>query len=253
MNRPRVAITRPGDRSTSILDRLRGGGFDAVSYPLIAAAPPLDTEPVHAAAARLADYDWLVLTSARAVEAFSSFLPGPVPAAVRVAAVGRATAAACAGRLRSADVVPDRHDAAGLLDALEGAIEARRFLLPGADRARSTLADGLRRRGAAEVVSVVVYRTVPGPGVASLVASLDAAEVDALVLASPSAVEFLADALADVRAALVAVTIVCIGETTAAAVRAHGLTVAAVAADPSDDAIVDALRVLFQTAVDQAL
>ncbi len=52
----------------------------------------MDPRPLERAATELALYDWLVFTSANAVEAFMPLTGGALPARIRVAVVGPATA-----------------------------------------------------------------------------------------------------------------------------------------------------------------
>ncbi|MGZ8379744.1 MAG: uroporphyrinogen-III synthase, partial [Gemmatirosa sp.] len=102
----------------------------------------------------------------------------------------------------------------------------------------------LRARGAI-VERVVAYRTLSTPpdALAECAAAASAATLDAVLLASPSAAQAIARACgaalraSDARAPLV----VCIGPATARACEGLGLRVAAVAAQPSDDALVRAL------------
>lgn len=109
-------------------------------------------------------------------------------------------------------------------------IAGSRVLIPCGDRSRPDLADALRA-GGAHVDTVVVYRTmVAGPGDREqLAAALREGRIDVVALASPSALDGIAAALDGNLQALRDVRLVCIGPTTAEAVRAAGLLPAAVA------------------------
>jgi len=109
----RIVVTRAEGAANGLIARLRALGAETISCPTIAVAPPLTWAPLDAALARLADFDWLVFTSANAVLAFSdrrgAVDPARVlPATLRIAAVGQATAGTARSLLREPDLVPAR-------------------------------------------------------------------------------------------------------------------------------------------------
>ena len=218
--------------------------------PLVAMVPPADPAALRRAAAALDQYDWIVLTSANAVEALAGARegpPGPLPASLRVATVGPATTRAVRERLGAEVALEPRHEyqAEGLLEAFRGVeVEGRRVLLPVSDRARDVLATGLRARGA--TVDVVnAYRTITPPGSAAALLRAVSARTDLVTLASPSAVEGLTAALGRAAMGLPAGVI---GPVTERAARAAGLAVEVVAAPSTTAGLVDAIRRHFATA-----
>ena len=99
-------------------------------------------------------------------------------------------------------------------------------LIPQADIAAPTLADGLRDRGVT-VTTVTAYRTSIGSGGVELPALLVQRAVDAVLFASPSAVTGCLerfDREGGHPDLLTSVPIVGIGPVTAAAARARGLS-----------------------------
>jgi porphobilinogen synthase len=164
-------------------------GAEVLAAPAIATAAPDSYDALDAALAGAARYDWLALTSAAAVDAVADRLAAAgaafPPAPPRVAAVGRATAAAARARLGRVDLVPAVHAADGLADALPG-VRGARVLFPCADRARDALPTVLRARGA-RVDRVVAYRTVDAPAdaLAEFAAAARAGALDAVLVASP--------------------------------------------------------------------
>jgi uroporphyrinogen-III synthase len=143
--------------------------------------------------------------------------------------VGPSTAHAIAAhfRGRATDLQPaSEFRAEALVEAFRARdLTGRHILLPVSDRARDTLAAGLRAQGAV-VESVVAYRTVAPDGVRARLDRALAEGIDLVVLASPSAVEGLVAALG-ARARGVAVAV--IGPVTEEAARSVGLDVRAVA------------------------
>lgn len=67
----RVLVPRGGRPGRELAEALESAGFEPVVAPLITFGPPVDAGPLHAGVVRLAagDYDWLVLTSERTVDA----------------------------------------------------------------------------------------------------------------------------------------------------------------------------------------
>lgn len=95
----RVVVTRAEGTSDAVAAQLRGLGADVLSCDSIRFAfAPLDADtPLDGCVRRLADYDWLVFTSATAVRAVverPTWAP-PADGRPRIATVGRATAAEC--------------------------------------------------------------------------------------------------------------------------------------------------------------
>jgi len=249
----RIVVTRAEGAASVLTARLGALGAATIACPTIAIAPPITWGPLDAALARLADYDWVVFTSANAVRAFSDRL-GVVdtvcalPATLRLAAVGRATAGAARSLLRAPELVPQDARAAGLVAAL-GATVGQRYLLPQSAIARPELAEGLRAAGATIDV-VTAYRTVPvaPAGLDEIAGLLHAGALDAVTLTSPSTVAGFLDGLAGVGFApdLLArlphrPALCCLGPTTAAAVRERGLPVAAIAGEQTDEGLIAAL------------
>jgi uroporphyrinogen-III synthase len=203
-----------------------------VSYPCIDICPPLDTAPLDQALTEAAEggFDWLVFTSANAVEAVEDRLrelgiPREGMVATRAAAVGPGTAAAVSEKLGIApEMCPEEHRAEALAADLV-ARRARRVLVPQAERAREALVRVLRENDV-EVEAVTAYRTVVGTGGADVPRLVSEGRVDAVVFASPSAVDNMAvrfEQEGGYWEDLKRVRIGCVGPVTADAARERGL------------------------------
>lgn len=240
----RIAVTRPAARADGLAAALEALGAEVLVAPAIATGPPASYAPLDAALAEA--YEWLALTSVAAVEAVAGRLAATgatVPGRARVAAVGTATARAARALLGRVDLVPAVHAADALADAMAGVtpgVRGARVLFPAADRARDALPAVLRARGAV-VRQVVAYRTADAPpeALAELARHAAAGTLHAVLVASPSAAGAVARACGAKH--LGALRAVCIGPTTADACRALALPVAAVAAEPTDAALVAAV------------
>jgi uroporphyrinogen III methyltransferase/synthase len=244
----RVLVTRGEEQSSGLMEALLGAGAEPVSLPLIRFAPPEDPGPLDRALAHLADYDFVVWTSANAVrhaaERARERGVDLARCAATVACVGPATAAAArAAGLPVHLTSAGRGGAEDLLDLLRRfAPRGRRFLLPRSALARGTLPEGLRREGA-EVDAVVAYRTLPAEVDApALRAELRADRFAALTFTSPSCVRHFSALLDDPAREAARRAVRCaIGSVTAAALAEAALAADVVASEPGAHALVAAL------------
>ena len=159
-----VVVTRAPHQSQAFIQQLESLGASVAHFPVIAIAPPADWGPADQAIRALENYDWLIFTSANAVDAFfDRASPQHLQNLfARIAVVGPATAQALEKRHRSADLVADNHVAEGLIAAF-APMEVNRLhmLLPRAASARDVLPDALGERGAAVDVVEVYRNTLP--------------------------------------------------------------------------------------------
>lgn len=225
----RIILTRPIAQTGDFEARVRALGGEPVVAPAIAIAPPDSWTIADAALRRVGTYDWVVFTSANALRAVveradTIAVPRDELRARHLAVVGPSTAAAVEAALRLPDFAPTVNTSEVLAQELAD-VENARILLPRGDLAGDALPDTLRARGAF-VDEIVVYRTVPGPGIPEIVWGVRESAVDALLFASASAVHFVADALcADAAIARPRSrwpVAVCLGPVTADAARESG-------------------------------
>ena len=163
----RIVVTRSREQAGELVDMLEARGAEAIQAPTIRIAAPEDFAAVDRACADAASYDWIVFTSANAVDYFLQrvLANGDVRdlKGVRLCAIGPSTAQRVARYGLRVELTPDEAKSEAVIDALRGtgALKGQRFLLPRADIAREVLADQLRDAGA-EVSEVTAYRTVLG-------------------------------------------------------------------------------------------
>lgn len=239
----RVVNTRAPHQAGELDRALIAAGALPLAYPCISIAPPPETAPLDAALTSLADghFDWLVLTSVNTVEALRQ-RQILVPPCVRVAAVGTITARVVHDLLNSEVAFVPLHSTASSLARTLPIKRGDRVLIPSSAVAGDEVARMLTRRGA-KVSSVVAYDTGFGSGGIDLLAAVAQGEVDALIFASPSAVQgllfrFMIDRPYWKRFDLPAV---CIGGTTADAAAGYGFTNIFTAAEPSVAGLLAAL------------
>jgi len=237
-----VVVTRARTQASGLAARLRDLGARPVEVPTLRIDPPADSGAgLERAAAELVrgGYDWVVFSSANAVEALLVRLRDARSwGDTRIAAIGPGTAAALVGWRLVPDLVPDRSVAEALLEAIpDPPSPGAAVLLPRAAEGRRVLQEGLAAAGW-KVDSVEAYRTVNMP-----LSDADrdrVAAADAVCFASASSVAGLVGAAGRVDD-LVPPVVVCIGPTTAAAAAAAGLHVTAVAAHHTIESLVEAL------------
>jgi uroporphyrinogen III methyltransferase/synthase len=243
-----VVVTRARTQASGLSGRLRALGAFPVEVPTIRIDPPADGGlELDRAAAGLAEgaYDWVVFSSANAVDALLERLPDLRSlGAVRIATIGPGTSRALADWHLSSDLEPPRSVSESLLEVFPDPPQrpGRSVLLPRAAEGRRTLADGLAGAGWT-VDPVEAYRTVP-----VLLSEADRAAVagsDAICFASASAVNGFVESAGGARC--LPPVVVCIGPTTEAAARAAGVEVTAVAGQHTLDGLVEALVLALAT------
>jgi uroporphyrinogen III methyltransferase/synthase len=246
----RVLVTRTGRGAETFAQTLAARGARAILAPTIAIRPPDDLLAAHRAIDELSSYDWLVFTSANAVDAFfdrlhsldadARYLGG-----IRLAAIGTKTAERLAGNGLRTDIVPAAFVGEEIARALiEAARLGDRVLIYCAQGARDVLPTMLANAGLKPTV-VAAYRTVTLNDPAYAAKALQA---DALTFTSASTVRGFVELLGgDVRALEAARgrVVACIGPVTAQAARDAGLQVDVIADTFTADGLADALEAHF--------
>ena len=255
--RPAVLVTRPAGGDDPLVARLAAAGLRVHPIPTVTTRPVSPGGGLDTAASDLPSADWVLLTSTAAFHALSDAMvrvgaswpqPGCRP---RFAAVGRATAGALERAGVTVAVTSSDGTGLGLVPMLgsTGSLAGRHILLPRASAADDRLPSALREQGA-DVREVVAYETVEAPGESRgpLIAALADPDLQAVVVASGSAVRGLLGLLdlsgspADrAGARLRTLPFVAIGPSTSDEVRRLGLELGAEAATPSVDGLVDAV------------
>jgi uroporphyrinogen III methyltransferase/synthase len=219
---------------------------------------PHDAGPLEEACANASSYDWLVFTSANAVESFMSTLMQRVDVrdlkGVRICAVGPATAARVERYGMRVDAVPAEHHAEGVLEVLKaaGPISGKRFLLPRSDIARDVIGDELRRAGG-NVSEVAAYRTTTTTegrsGDHDIYRMLLERQIDAVTFTSASTVRNFVQLFGEDQAVdLLGTTVVaCIGPVTAEAAQQLGIQTAVMPEKYTVPDLVDGLVNYFST------
>jgi uroporphyrinogen III methyltransferase/synthase len=186
----RILVTRPreeGNRAAAALESL---GAEVVLAPTIEVRPISDPVPLDGAIDRLANYNWLVFTSANGVRFFMERLIERghdlrALAHLKLAAIGPATAEALASFHLRADLVPETFRSEALADALRPHVPGGRILLARADRGRTVLKDELEEL--ADVDQVAVYHNTDADALCeSVLERIREGRIDWITLTSPA-------------------------------------------------------------------
>jgi uroporphyrinogen III methyltransferase / synthase len=249
----RILVTRPKEQARELVERLEAMGAEAIEAPMIRVEPPDDYGPLDEALAHIAEFDWVIFTSANAVDAFvDRLLAGPddlrALKGVKLCVVGPATGDRLTKYGLKIDFTPAEYRAEAVVRALTEFtdVSGRKILLPHADIGREVLADELRRRGA-EITEVVAYRTVgtdaDREGEPDIYRMLLERRIDVVTFTSASAVRhFVRIVGAEPAADLLAATAVAaIGPVTADAAALHNIRPTIVPQSYTIPALVDAI------------
>ena len=242
----RVLVTRPIRQSGSLRAALASAGAEPVVIPTIRIESPPDLRPLRAAAASLDGFDWVILTSANAVERLAAAVrevTGEFSALqrARLAVIGPATREAARVFGCEPAVMSPVHRGEALAEAVldAGAGEpGTRVLLPRALEARPALPTRLRAAGV-RVADVPAYVTTTEEASADALSRLvDRREADWVTFTAASAargyVELVGSRTGGARVA-------AIGPITAQAVRDGGLGDPMVATSYTTAGLVEAL------------
>ena len=250
-NRPlfgkRVLVTRTREQAGTLARLLTEEGARPIELPTIAITPVDDLSTLDAALRDVQAYQWLLFTSANAVDLVFERLKGQgcdarALGGVQVGAIGPGTAAALQAHGVRADYVPTEF----VSEALATGIRERlgpgdRVLLPRAAGGRDVLPRELRASGAT-VVEAPIYRAAPPPLAGERARNALREGVDVVTFTSSSTVRNLVELLDGDVTLLRDLTIACIGPVTASAAAELGLHVDVTAREYSVPGLVRALR-----------
>lgn len=229
-----VLVPRTKDQAGEMTEKLVSHGALPIEVPTIAVEPPRSPAQMERAVKGLVDgrFQWVVFTSTNAVRAvwekFNEFgLDARAFSGVKIACVGQATA----DRVRAFGINPElvpsgEQSSLGLLDEFPPYDDVfdpvNRVLLPRADIATETLAEGLRERGW-EIEDVTAYRTVrAAPPPAHTREMIKTGGFDAVCFTSSSTVRNLVGIAGKPHARTI---VACIGPKTAETAAEFGLRV----------------------------
>ena len=242
-----VLVTRAREQASALTFKLENLGAKCIEAPVIKIVEPESYVDLDNGIENIADYQWLIFTSANGVEYFFNRLQkqGKDSRAIKakVVAIGIATAKALRAQGIIADIVPVEFVAEGIVDAIKDMIKSGdKVLIPRAKVAREVLPQKLRDLGA--VVDVVTaYQTVIGDvDKTEIIAKIENHEIDLITFTSSSTVTNLIDMLGSEAKKLInSCKTACIGPITAKTCMDNDIEPDGVAADYTIDGLTEVI------------
>lgn len=159
-----IVVTRARSQASSLIAALTQLGAEVIELPTIETVPIDSYEALDVALRNIAQYQWLIVTSANTVRVLAKRLaalnlPPSTLAWPRKVAIGSATANAMREQGIEVDLVPNQYVAESLLQALGDQVAGKRILLARATVSRDVIPDELTRKGAT-VHAIDAYKTV---------------------------------------------------------------------------------------------
>jgi uroporphyrinogen-III synthase len=245
-----VAVTRPVDQATNIVNAIDYHGGKAISFPLIAISPLEDYHAFDLVIAKLEQADWAIFISTNAVNnALHSILKkfGRVPDNLKFAAIGHQTANELALYGVNDVLTPHtRFDSEALLALAEMRdVANKNIIIFRGVGGRDVLAETLKKRGANVSFAECYRRTNPQTNTQLLNDAWQQGQLNAIIVTSSEAMRNLLD-MASETEWLRHITL-CVNHARIAELPLQfGLKVLITDA-PGDDAMIECLSQLVNT------
>jgi uroporphyrinogen III methyltransferase/synthase len=254
-NRPlfgkRILMTRTAAQAGSFSRLIEATGAEAVSCPVIEIVPPPSYADLDAAISRLPQTDYLILTSANAVDAFFNRLNlcGKDVRdlyGVTVAVVGPKTAEALNLHGLQADLIATDFRAEGVIAQLQQqGVSGKRILYPHAELARDAITRELTAAGARVDAPIAYSSRSPNNG-DELRELLQNRRIDAITFTASSTVDNFIALLGEQHIHLLAtIPLFSIGALTSETMLRHNLKIAAESSPSTLEELVDSLSDYF--------
>ena len=196
-----ILVTRAAGQSSQFSNLLQQQGATVIEMPAIAIVAPSSWEGLDEAIAHLLAYDWLILTSANAVEYFFERLTiqnkdARAIAGVKIAVVGEKTAQVLKQYGLKPDFIPPEFVADAIASHFPEPLKGKKVLFPRVETGgREVLVQQLSAQGA-EVIEVAAYQSkCPDNFDSMALAALQQGTVDVITFASSKTVKCFAQLL----------------------------------------------------------
>ncbi len=243
----RILITRTRRQASELAAQFEALGATPILIPTIEIVPPETYSSLDAALAQLETFDWLLFTSANAVEVFHQRRDRSLTPR-RIAVIGPATAKAVQGIGLPVDLIPPQYIAESLAEALIPEAPGKRILLIRAAEARDILPETLAAAGATVTIADAYRNQIPADSIAALrrLFGSPPSYPDAITFTSASTARNLVALLDAAGVDLPAsIALVSIGPITSRALRNLGLEAEIEAVEPTLPALVEAVKNYF--------
>ncbi len=243
----RILVTRTRRQSSTLAEQLAVAGAIPIVIPAIEISPPASYEVLDKSLAILDTFDWLLFTSANAVDIFAA-RRDPLLLPKNIAAIGPATAKAIEALGLTVELLPPRYIAESFAESLIPHAAGKRILLIRAEEARDVLPEALTAAGAQLTIAPAYRNQVPETSIPAIrdLFSMPERYPDIITLTSASTARSLMALLEAAGLTLPrGIAFASIGPVTTAAIRELGYEVAVEAREATIPALVDAVRHYF--------
>ena len=244
----RVLVTRPEAQAAEFMAQLESAGACPTLLPTIKIVPPPDGGPINEAIKNLNEYQWLILSSSNGVNRFFDYLEEKALdhtnlSHLKTICVGPKTALVAKKRGLKGGLVAKEYAAEGIIELFSATdIKEQKILLPRALKARETLPENLRAKGATVDV-IPVYETIfPPESIVQLKHLLENELIDFITITSASAAANLVQHCPPAHLeTLRTIPTACIGPISAETAVKNGLQVKVTATEYTCDGLLEAL------------
>ncbi|MGK7892577.1 MAG: uroporphyrinogen-III C-methyltransferase [Xenococcus sp. (in: cyanobacteria)] len=155
-----ILVTRAAEQSSKFTTLLENQGATVREMPALVITAPSSWQDLDQAIADLASFDWLILTSANGVKYFWSRLKDVrALAGVKIAVVGKKTAATLQQYQIQPDFIPPNFVADSLVETFPETLSGKKILFPRVETGgRAVLVQELTAKGAS-VIEVAAYES----------------------------------------------------------------------------------------------
>ncbi len=197
-----ILVTRAAGQSGHFAQLLQQHGATVIEMPTLEITPPSSWAGLDAAITRLNDFDWLMLTSANAVDYFFERLATQLQdlgalGGIKIAVVGEKTAFFLRKRGMEPDFIPPDFIADAMVVNFPGPIAGKKFLFPRVESGgREVLVKEFTEQGAL-ITEVAAYQSACPPAIdPQSLAALQHHQVDVVTFASSKTVKHFCQLLA---------------------------------------------------------
>jgi uroporphyrinogen III methyltransferase/synthase len=200
-----VLISRPKGQGADFSTKLKNLGANVFQFDSMIIKSPNDWSLVDHEIKNIASFDWLVFTSANGVEKFlQRFLQLGfdirILSNLKIACIGPSTALALKLFHIYPDLIPPRHDAEGLIEALAPLVKGVKVLLARAREGRALLSQELSK--ICQITDLHVYSQSPPSQeqIGNIKKMLSHTSMDYVAVTSSNSAKVIFDSLGDLLA-----------------------------------------------------
>jgi uroporphyrinogen III methyltransferase / synthase len=190
-----ILVTRSAEQSSQFRNLLEHQGGQVIEMPALVISPPSSWDDLDNAIAHLSHFDWLILTSSNGVDYFFERLlaqgkDARALAGVKIAVVGKKTAASLKQHGLQPDFIPPNFVADSLVESFPEPLEGKKVLFPRVESGgREVLVKEMTAKGTL-VTEVAVYQSsCPSQMAPEALDALQKQMVDIITFASSKTVK----------------------------------------------------------------